>query len=333
MSLSRVSIFPLGYMVVAKGLLALLGLLCSLVLWRVYQRLRQPEASLTRVIVTSVVASYALALVWTAADNLVDIPVSGWLLGREGRIRGVFGLFAGSVYNAFTLLAWSLLYFAIKHHDAMTAERERAARAEALAQKAQLEALRYQIHPHFLFNTLNAISTLVADQRGADATRMLARLGDFLRATLDGRATEQVTLAEELEFVQRYVDIEQVRLGERLVVQVDVPPEARPAHVPWLLLQPLVENAIRHGVSMREEGGTVTIQARRDGSQLSLVVADDGPGWAGGPAPGNGNGIGLANTRERLRALYGDRQSLEVDSGTGGARISIRLPFRSAVGT
>lgn len=329
MSLSRLSFFPLSYMVVAKGVLALLGLACSLVLWRLYRAMLQRQATLLQVIVVSVVASYLMAALWTAADNLVAIPIGRVLLGREGQIRGLFGLFVGSVYNAFTLLAWSLLYFAIKHHDALTAERERSLRAEALAQRAQLDALRYQLHPHFLFNTLNIISSLVAEGDNTAASRMISRLSDFLRHTLATPPSDEVSLTEEVEFVRRYLEIEQARFEERLRVHIDVASDAWTARVPYLILQPLVENAVRHGIATREEGGALTVEARRVGGGLELEVRDNGPGWD--PA-GNGERIGLTNTRERLARLYGSASEVQVTSGAGGTRVAIRIPFRDGQG-
>jgi two-component system LytT family sensor kinase len=326
MALSRLSLFPLSYMVVSKGLLALLGLACSLVLWRLYRAMLARGATLLQIIVVSVIASYAMALVWTAADNVGNIPIAKWLLGRNVQIRSLFGLFVGSVYNAFTLLAWSLLYFAIKHHDALTAERERSLRAEALAQRAQLDALRYQLHPHFLFNTLNIISSLVAEGDSAAASRMISRLSDFLRHTLATPPSDEVSLTEEVEFVRRYLEIEQARFEERLAVHIDVSADAWTARVPYLILQPLVENAVRHGIATREEGGALTVEARRVGAGLQLEVTNDGPGWEPG---GNGERIGLTNTRERLARLYGAASSVTVSSAAGGTRVAIRIPFRN----
>lgn len=329
MALSRLSLFPLSYMVVTKSVLAILGFACSLVLWRTYRAMLRREATLGQIIVVSVVASYVMAAIWTAADNVIAIPIARAMLGRDGSIRGIFGLFVGSVYNAFTLLAWSLLYFAIKHHDALTAERERSLRAEALAQRAQLDALRYQLHPHFLFNTLNIISSLVAEGDSTAASRMISRLSDFLRHTLATPPSDEVSLTDEVEFVRRYLEIEQARFEERLTVQIDVAADAWTARVPYLILQPLVENAVRHGIATREEGGALTVEAKRVGGGLQLEVKDDGPGWE--PA-GNGERIGLTNTRERLARLYGAASSVTVTSGAAGTRVTIRIPFRDGHG-
>jgi two-component system, LytTR family, sensor kinase len=329
MTMSRVGIFPLRYMVVGKGVLAITGLLYSLVLWRVYRRLLRRDPTVVQIVVVSVIASYLIAALWTATDNVVDIPIAKALLGREHVIRSVFQLFVGSVYNAFTMLAWSLLYFGVKHYDALQTERERTLRAEAMAQRAQLEALRYQIHPHFLFNTLNAISTLVVDKRNDDASRMISRLSDFLRLTLSGPVVDEVSVTEEIDFVRRYLDIEQVRFGDRLTVQIDVASDAWAARLPYLILQPVVENAIRHGVAPREGGGRVRIAVTRDGARLRIVVADDGAPWSADSSRG-GERIGLANTRERLRRLYDDAQRLDIESTDQGTRVTIELPFHAS---
>src|SRR5262249_18784247 len=152
------------------------------------------------------------------------------------------------MYDGFVLLAWCLLYSAITNWMQLEDQRERAIRAEGMAQAARLQALQSQLEPHFLFNTLNAISTLVVDGRTADAARMITRLSDFLRLTLETTDTPEISLAEELEFARRYLDIEQVRFGSRLRVIIDAQPDAMGGMVPALVLQPLIENAVKHGV-------------------------------------------------------------------------------------
>jgi hypothetical protein len=325
MTLSRLSLFPLRYMIVSKGVLALTGFLGSLVLWRLYRRLLRSEPGILRVVIVSVIASYGMAMLWTAVDNVADIPIAGALLDRRVVIDSVFRLFVGSVYNAFTLLAWSLLYFAVRHHDALQVERERSLRAEAMAQRARLETLRYQLNPHFLFNTLNAISTLVVEQRPDDASRMISRLSDFLRLTLSAPVVDEVPLAEEMHFVERYLEIEQVRFGDRLRMEIAVSPEAWNARVPHLVLQPIIENAIRHGIAPREAGGTVRIEASRVDHRLRISVTNDSaPAGGSAPAPER---IGLSNIRERLTCLYGAGQRLDVESGAAQTRVILELPF------
>jgi signal transduction histidine kinase len=325
MALSRVGIYPLGYMAATKTLLAALGLAVSLALRAVYRRLLRREPSIALTIVTCVVTSYVAASAWTAAYNVLDAPLATAMLGRRVHVDNTFELFAGSVYHAFALLAWSVLYLAVKHQERVRVERERALRAEAHLHQARLEALRYQLNPHFLFNTLNALSTLVVEGRTDEAAAMIARLGEFLRLTLAGEGVAEIPLAEELDFVERYLEIEQVRFGVRLQVRVDAAPGLASHPVPALILQPLVENAVKHAVAPREAGGRIAVTARRAGDALVLAVEDDGPGLGG---ESSGSGIGLANTRDRLRARYGDgaRLSLEAVRG-GGLCATIRIPL------
>ncbi len=231
-------------------------------------------------------------------------------------------LFNGAVYNGFALLAWSVLYFWIRYHDAWLTERERSLRAEALAHQARLEALRYQIQPHFLFNTLNAISTLVVERRSEDASRMIARLSDFLRLTLSAPVSDLTPLKDELDFIGRYLEIEQVRFGSKLRVRVDAALDTLGALVPSLILQPLVENAVRHGVGARESGGSIAIEGRRKGDMLSLAISDDGPGI--GDAI---DGVGWSNTRERLTRLYGEAHRFERTSSPLGTTVVVAWPF------
>jgi len=195
------------------------------------------------------------------------------------------------------------------------------------AAEAQLRALKMQLQPHFLFNTLNSISALLEeDPRAAD--RMLARLGDFLRLTLESSGNQEVTLEQELEFLRCYLEIERVRFDDRLNVAFNIDPAALNAAVPNLLLQPIAENAIKHGLAPKSGPGTIEIAARLDGTVLRLRIRDDGPGLA----QGSGNGLGLANTRSRLDQLYGPDHDFEIKQVvTGGLEVSIAIPFKPAV--
>ena len=204
----------------------------------------------------------------------------------------------------------------------------RASQLEARLAEAKLEALQRQLHPHFLFNTLNAISALMhRDVEAAD--EMLARLSDLLRMALDQRGMQEIPLKDELEFVEKYLEIEQARFGDRFSVSVDVAPDALDALVPNLVLQPLVENSIRHAVSTRLEPTHVEIRAQRIGDMLQLQVCDDGPGLP--PAPAKPfRGVGLANTRSRLEQLYGTAQRMEFSrpAAPSGLVVTIEIPFR-----
>ena len=203
----------------------------------------------------------------------------------------------------------------------------RASQLEAQLAHARLDALRMQLNPHFLFNTLHAVSALV-ERDPAGVRRMIARLSELLRHTLDSRGTEEVPLGEELAFLQRYLDIMAVRFQGRLRVQTSVDDAVKEARVPNFILQPLVENALEHGVSRGSGEADIEIRARREGDQLVVSVHDRGPGLdANATAPG---GVGLANTRERLVALYGAAASVTVRSEAGGGAASeLRLPWRN----
>jgi len=329
MTVSRVGMFPLRYMVVSKGMLMAIGFVISLGLRYVYRPLIRRGTPLLVLLVAAVVASYVASVLWTAADNYFDYPITVALGVRNPGPRGTFRPFNGAVYNAFTMLAWSVLYIGIRYYAALQAERERSLKAEAAAHHAQLEALRYQINPHFLFNSLNAVSTLVTERRNDEAARMLSRVSDFLRLTLTAPVRDEVALADEVDYVRQYLEIERVRFGDRLRTEFDVAPDAWEAAVPAFVLQPLIENAVRHAVATREAGGSITIEARRSGDMLRVAIVDDGPGVREEPRTNGTGRIGLANTRDRLRQLYGDRGRLELTNASGGGtRATVEIPFR-----
>lgn len=236
-------------------------------------------------------------------------------------------------YNG--LLSFLILYGAILAVSYILDSRERlawqqteTARLNEQLSKAQLDSLRRQIEPHFLFNTLNAIAGLVREKRNDAAVSMVAGLSDFLRRVLEDSNRQQVPLAEEMEFLQKYLEIQQVRFGERLQVTVDVPRELFPAQVPSLILQPMVENAIKHGIAKRSQGGAIRVTAVRSNGRLALRVYNDGPGlaadWEQTPP-----GIGISNVRTRLRGLYGDAFELSMrNQDPGGVEVAVSVPFR-----
>jgi LytS/YehU family sensor histidine kinase len=218
---------------------------------------------------------------------------------------------------AFAFLAWR---FAEE-------SRFRALREERLQTKlarAELQVLKMQLQPHFLFNTLNTIYNL-APQNSRKAQLMISRLADLLRLSLDHVSTNTVPLQRELEFLNSYVEIEKTRFEERLTVQMDIDPDTLDAAVPNMILQPLVENAIRHGVSKKAAGGTVTISAHRKGDRLELSIIDDG---RLSPIQGGGSGIGLANIRARLAQLYGNDYAFDLVPSPEGTRVLLELPFQ-----
>lgn len=246
----------------------------------------------------------------------------------HGRPRGLFGPFGFRsiidivVYGGVASLTYALGFLR------RSRERERRTlELEASLARARLDALRLQINPHFLFNTLNAIASLIHSRPDA-ADEMIGSLSELLRASLHGAGDHETTLARELETLRLFTDIERTRFGDRIRFMEDIAPEALGALLPSLILQPLVENAIRHGLEPQTSQGTVSIQAKRDGSALVLTISDDGAGYdPAQPAPA-GTGIGLANTRDRLHALYGREQSLAITSaGPRGTSVTLRIPW------
>ena len=239
-------------------------------------------------------------------------------------------IFTAATTAGFVLLSWSALYFGIKYYMAMEAERRRVIGAERSARESELRALRYQVHPHFLFNTLNAISTLVVEGENDAATSMISRLADFFRATLDGPIANEVSLEDELFLTGQYLEIEKLRLGERLRVEIMVDPALLGCLVPHLVLQPLVENSIRHGIAPRCGTGTVSIVAsRHEHDAVTIKIVDDGLGKPTRPeAQNGGHGIGLANIHRRLTELYGSVARLElIWPPSGGCEAIIKIPY------
>jgi two-component system LytT family sensor kinase len=227
----------------------------------------------------------------------------------------------------YSFFSWTALYLALIYHfDARDRER-RLARMEAFAHKAQVRALRYQINPHFLFNTLNSISSMMWEKELDRAEGMLVSLSSFLRTTLEIDPSEDVTLAQEIALQQLYLEIEQIRFPERLKVEIDIPPELEGARVPSLILQPLVENAIKYAVAPSKGATRLRIVAHRLEDSLMLQVEDDGDG----PDVAGGTGVGLLNVRQRLATRFGERWSLNAGPGrTEGYRVVLGMPLQYA---
>jgi len=255
-------------------------------------------------------------------------------LEREVSLLFIFG-FHTSVVAYWVVLSIQTAYrnYARYQERAQAALRSelRASQLETQVAQARLGALKAQLQPHFLFNTLNAIVVLVRQQKGQQAEETLARFSDLLRAVLADMEAQEVTLARELEYLKLYLSIEQLRFSDRLRVDIDVDPELLDAAVPHMGLQPIVENAIAHGIGARATPGVIAIRAQRVGEALHVTVRDDGPGFrSGGAGPGKqgGMGLGLANTRARLRQLYGAAAELRTENGAnGGAQVTLVLPF------
>ena len=217
--------------------------------------------------------------------------------------------------------------YAIASHNRLLTQQAETARLNEQLSRAQFDSLRRQIEPHFLFNTLNSVAALVREQRTDAAIQMIAGLSNLLRRSLDSAPHQQVPLREELDFVQKYLDIQKTRFADRLTVSMDIPPDLDAAQVPSLILQPMVENAIQHGIAHHAQGGTISISASRTDHRLTLRIANDGPSlppdWELSRA-----GIGIANVRTRLATLYGSASVFSLSNRpNGGVEVSLSLPF------
>jgi LytS/YehU family sensor histidine kinase len=238
------------------------------------------------------------------------------------------------VFQAFMfLVVYALILTVTSLADARERIARQAAESARLAEQlatAQLAALRGQMDPHFMYNTLNAIAGLVRDRRSDETLSMIVGLSEFLRRASEDSHRSQVTLGEEVDYLRRYLQIQQVRFGDRLRVSLDVPAELLGAQVPNLLLQPLAENAIKHGIARRVAGGTLSVSAVREGGDLVLTIRNDGPPHEDEPAE-TPAGVGLANLRTRLNILHGDRSSLRLRPlGAEGTEVRVTLPYLEA---
>ncbi|GMM91905.1 sensor histidine kinase [Qipengyuania sp. MTN3-11] len=320
------------------------GFSLSLILSVVYRHL------ITRRPLVTWGATGAVLFVATGVYAFID----SWVLDLAGASPdgGFARLFVGIYFIDLTLLgAWSALYYAINFFLQVEEQADRLERLEAQATSAQLAMLRYQLNPHFLFNTLNSISTLVLLKQTAPANAMLTRLSSFLRHTLVTEPGGKVTVEQEVETLKLYLDIERMRFEDRLQTSFRVDPQAAEACIPSMLLQPLVENAIKYGVSPQEDGAEIALTAQIVGPRLRVTVSDTGPGIRDG---GSGNttgrasqgipaamldrsrrttstGVGLANIRDRLAQAYGEDHRFEIRSpDSGGFTVLIEIPFEAA---
>lgn len=275
-------------------------------------------------------AAYVTALAWRVCVNLALVnlmPHEEWM----DEMTRLTDWFMGAISAMYIMTCWVGLYFGFRSYESSQAQREAALRSSALAQEAQLKMLRYQLNPHFLFNTLNAISTLIIDNRNSTANSAVTGLSEFLRYTLDQDPMKKVTVAQELEALNLYLSIEQMRFGDRLVLDFAIDDAASTVLMPSLLMQPLIENAIKYSVSPRESGGKIRIGAHLTGGMLQLEVADDGPGMIDATRIVNGRGVGIRNTRERLQVLYGERGAVTVSNTEPGLRVALTFPAERAV--
>jgi two-component system LytT family sensor kinase len=279
-----------------------------------------------RTLVVGVLAScYATALALRVIINLAYKA----LVEPTWQFKTIFEVLTGSLTMTYLLLCWSALYFGIKYYESLQQQREAALKATSLAQEAQLKMLRYQLNPHFLFNTLNAISTLILDNQNRIANHAVSRLSEFLRYSLDQDPMKKVTLRKEMEALDLYLNTERLRFGERLRLEYAIEESALEALLPSLLLQPLIENSVKYAISPRESGGMIRIEGRTRAGMLELAVIDDGPGLREGAASSDGRGVGLRNTRERLAVLYGQQHRFAVLNSNPGLRIDMAVPLET----
>lgn len=280
-------------------------------------------------------ACAAIGLTFSAWTSALDFLLNPY--AYASRSKSFAHIWSSNFFNG--ILVFLVLYaavlvvnYALDSRARLAYQQTETARLNEQLSKAQLDALRRQIEPHFLFNTLNAVTGLVREGRNETAVSMIAELSDFMRRVLSDSNRQEVPLGEEMEFTQRYLEIQKVRFAERLQLSVDVPDELRLAQVPTLILQPIVENAVKHGIAKRAHGGQIRIAAFRSNGALTVRVYNDGPSL-----PANWEtlqpGIGIANMRTRLRSLYGDAFALRLENRqtggeSGGVEVSISVPFK-----
>jgi two-component system, LytTR family, sensor kinase len=316
---------PVAYQQVI-AISAVSGFILSMPLRPIYRRLWGRPL---RTMIVGVLAScYATALALRVVINLAY----KYLVEPTWQFKTLFEVLEGSVSTTYLLLCWSALYFGIKYYESLQQQREAALKATALAQEAQLKMLRYQLNPHFLFNTLNAISTLILDNQNRIANHAVARLSEFLRYTLDQDPMKKVTLRKEIEALDLYLNTERLRFGERLRLEYAIEEGALEALLPSLLLQPLIENAVKHAISPRENGGMIRIEGRTRAAMLELAVIDDGPGMREGLLQSDSRGVGLRNTRERLAVLYGAGHRFAILNSHPGLHVEMALPLETSPG-
>ena len=309
------------------------GFSITLILSVIYRQLinRRPLVTwgVTAIVLAAAVFLYAF----------VDAWVNGLYYGDTG--SGFAQRFIGLFYIDMTLLgAWTALYYMVNFFLQIEEQNDQLIRLENQATQAQLAMLRYQLNPHFLFNTLNSISTLVLLKQTEPANAMLSRLSSFLRYTLVNEPTGRVTVAQEVDTLKLYLEIERMRFEERLRTSFRIDPVTEDALLPSLLLQPLVENAIKYAVSPQESGAEITIAAQLVGQNLRITVSDTGPGLQSGAASNRfagvtfdggepvSTGVGLANIRDRLAQAYGEEHRFEtMEPAEGGFAVLIEIPF------
>ena len=316
---------------------SLIGFLTTTIIARPVYRFarRQGPAALLLIVLTSTIVM-AFAMGAMKAQTFGVLFGNAWMDLRGAMVGSsnfLFLIIPDLPVNIFLLGSWAGFYFGINYYLNLRNEMERALVSARLADQAQLKMLRYQLNPHFLFNTLNAISTLVLEQDGKQANSMLTQLSAFLRYSLDSDPLQRTSLTEEIRALQLYLEIEKTRFGERLQVKFEVTDDVLDAQVPSLILQPAIENAIKYAIANMESGGEILIRAKREGPMLCMQVCDNGPDAPEDPSELLRNaktGVGLVNMRDRLVYLYQDRSEFRLmRHKPQGMCVMLRIPFET----
>ena len=341
-SFAAAQIFGLWPALLDTLIWAIVGCVITLGIRHVYRRSRRLHHSYVVFAAIALTASMLLAPLWYSTEQITLRMTLPAVLHFDST-RQLFLAYAARVardplffsiylwpFYSIILFTWASLYFGVNAMLDLESERANVVNALKLADTARLRALQSNLNPHFLFNALNGIATLVREQDSVTASAMVDALGTFLRSTLQRLDTPELRVAEEIELIEQYLRIQRYRFGTRLHAVVEATREALGAFIPTLILQPLVENAVRYSVLPRDDGGSLWVLVRKELAVLVVSVEDDGPGLNGGTL--NAFGMGLQNSADRLRALYGPAASLTIGSRTDstGCAVVIRIPFRLA---
>ena len=288
---------------------------------------KSTQLSLIKIAVIVLISSYFFGALWQIVKN-----INYWEIYHYGyKPESIVYYLKHSVYSFYIMLSWSVLYFGSNYYQMLQRERQNLLKAKAMAHESQVKMLRYQLNPHFLFNTLNAISTLILVKENDTANGMVTKLSDFLRYSLANDPVKKTTLAAEIDALKLYLAIEKVRFAEKLTVTFNIEQQCQHALIPSLLLQPLVENAIKYAVSVTDKGGAISINAKQLDDKLLISVEDNGPGVNSHKAPVNsGSGVGLANIQERLKAQYANNHQFTItNKEPNGVKVMIKIPFQT----
>ena len=301
------------------------GWLLTIPLRYIYRKAR--TMSPLRMLAVVAASLYVTALIWAFVKN-----VNLWEIYKKGyRPDEWYWYFKDTLNSLIMIACWTGGYFGIKNYQMLMKEKQNVLKASSMAHQAHIKMLRYQLNPHFLFNTLNAISTLILMKENKTAEAMVSRLSDFLRYSLDKDPILRVPLIQEIQALELYLDIEEVRFEDRLSVVWDIEEKTKRALVPSLILQPIIENSIKFAISKLADGGRISISAKTFGRDLMLTVSDNGPGAEikNGQLPiSKSGGVGLHNIKERLEALYLNKHSFVISHNyPTGIKVNIRIPF------